>query len=126
MLEHLGVLLPRFQLVEQLDLAVDEGLVAAGQVDVEVADPLLEQGGLLGGHVDGHRLHDVEGLSEVAELVVGSHLDRLEGGGEVVLIVVHRVAEGVDQLGQPLLGQVVGGLGELAQRSGDGPGGGQR
>ena len=124
-LEHLGVLLLALELVEVLDLAVEQRLVAAGQVHVEVADALLEERRLLGGHVDGDGLHGVERLGEVAELVVGPHRDRLHRRAQVVLVVVHGVAQRVDELRQALLGEVVGGLGELAERTGDRPGGGE-
>ncbi len=119
----LRVLLALLELVEQLDLALDQGLVAAGQVHVEVADALAEEVSLLGGHVDGHGLHSVEGPSEVGQLVVRADLDGLHGGGqEAILFLVARVAKGVDEAGQALLGQVVGGDGETAEGAGDGPG----
>ena len=73
--ELVGVLLVRLELVDELDLAVEQRLVAAGQVDEHVADALAEQGGLLGGDLDGHLLDRGHGLAEVLELGAAAGLD---------------------------------------------------
>ena len=74
--ELVGVLLVRLELVDELDLAVEERLVAAGQVDEDVADALAEQDGLLLGHLDGHLLDRVEGVGQLADLVLRVDVDR--------------------------------------------------
>ena len=56
-LELVGVVLVGLELVDELDLAVEQRLVAAGQVDEDVADALAEQRGLLGGDLDRTVLH---------------------------------------------------------------------
>ena len=67
-----------FEVVEEGELAVEEALVAAGEVDVEVADAFAEQRGLLLGDGDGDVLDGAEGAREGADLVVGLDSDRGE------------------------------------------------
>ena len=68
--ELVGVFLVGLELIDELDLAVEERLVAAGQVDEDVADALAEQGALLLGHLDRHVLDRVEGVGQLADLVL--------------------------------------------------------
>ena len=74
--ELVGVFLVGLELVDELDLAVEEGLVAAGQVDEDVADALAQQGALLLGHLDRHVLDRVEGVGQLADLVLRVDVDR--------------------------------------------------
>ena len=74
-LEAVGVLLVDLELVDELDLAVEQRLVAAGQVHEHVADALAEQGRLLGGDLDRDVLDRGHGLAEVLELGAAAGLD---------------------------------------------------
>ena len=94
-------------LVEQRDLAVEQALVAAGEVDVQVADALLQELGLLLGDGDGHLLDRVEGLGEVTELVSRRHVDRREAL-ELVGRELTAATQRVDEARQTTLGDVTG------------------
>jgi hypothetical protein len=74
--ELVGVLFVGLELIDELDLTVEERLVAAGQVDEDVADALAEQDALLLGHLDRHLLDRVERLGELADLVPLLDVDR--------------------------------------------------
>ena len=114
--QGVGVALGRLQRVDELELAVDEGLAAATEVDEHVADRTA-QGHLLDRGAERHVLHGVEGLGELADLVAGAHRDG--GQGEVGVRTaehlgrVHRV----DELRQVDLGRVDGGPRELTDRA---------
>ena len=121
-LELVGILLATLQLVDEVDLAVEQRLVAASQVDEHLADALAEQGGLLRGHLAGHPLHVVEGVGQPADLVVGLDLDRDEGPHLEGHLVLGGVPQPLHQAGHLLGGEPVGGLGEVVERAGDAPG----
>lgn len=82
--EFLGVLGTAFHGVEERQLAVQEHLVAAGQVDEHLGDT-APQVRLLDGGLDGGALEGVEGLADLADLVLlvfevgrlGLHVNRL-------------------------------------------------
>ncbi len=85
--ELLGVLGAPLHGVEQGQLAVQQHLVAAGEVDEDLGDALAEFG-LLDGGFDGSALEGVEGLADLADLVLlvlqarglGLDVDVLAGG----------------------------------------------
>ncbi len=97
-LEQVGVLDLVLQFVQELDLAVDEGLQAPGEVDEDL-DLLFAAGlaGELGGldhGVDGHPVGAVEFLAEQVEAVAARGEGRLLGGGLLA------PAEGVEDVAQ--------------------------
>ncbi len=67
--QFLGVLGTAFHGVEEGQLAVQQHLVAAGQVDEHLGDAAA-QVGLLDGGLDGGALEGVEGLADLADLVL--------------------------------------------------------
>ncbi|MCF0091111.1 hypothetical protein B0E37_06230 [Streptomyces sp. MH192] len=67
--EFVGVLGPALHCVEQGELLVQQDLAAAGEVDEHLGDPGA-QFGLLDGALDGGALKGVEGLSDLADLVL--------------------------------------------------------
>ncbi len=73
--ERRGVVLVALEIVEQLQLPFHQALVAAGQVHEEVAHALAQQPRLLVRDLDGDRLHVVEGLGELADLILRRDLD---------------------------------------------------
>ena len=89
----------RLDLVEQTDLAIEQALVAASEVDVQVADALAQQLGLLLGDRDGHLLHGVERLREVADLVLRLDADRGEAL-ELIRGELATSAQRVDETGK--------------------------
>ena len=109
----------RLELIDELDLAVEERLVAAGQVDEDVADALAEQGGLLLGHLDGHLLDRVERVGQLADLVLRVDVDRDHRSATASASSSSGFRQPLHQGGQLLGGEPVGGLGELGQRPGD-------
>ena len=113
--ELVGLVDARLHVVEERDLPVEEALVPAGEVHVEVADPLLEQRRLLLRDRDRHLLHRAERLRELPDLVLGVDLDRRQltelVGGELSPLV-----QRVDQAGEPALGHVAGRASQGAQR----------
>ena len=68
--EFLGVLGAALHGVEQGELAVQQHLVAAGEVDEDLGDAAAHVG-LLDGGLDGGALQGVERLADLADLVVG-------------------------------------------------------
>src|ERR1019366_4800075 len=72
-----------FEVVEEGELTVEKALVAASEVDVEVADALPEEHRLLFGDGDRARLDVREGFGQRADLVVGFDAD---GGQRVELV----------------------------------------
>src|SRR4029450_3008709 len=84
--QGVGVGLGAFQVVDQFQLAVDQALAAPSQVEEHVADRLA-QSGLLGGDLDGHPVHRVEGGRHLADLVGGVHRDRVGDDGQVARVL---------------------------------------
>ena len=76
--EIVGFVGVAFEVVEERELAVEEALVAAREVDVEVSDAFAEQRGLLPGDGDGGLLDVAERGGELADFVVRLHGDRGE------------------------------------------------
>ena len=74
--ERGGVVLVALELVEQFELALEQALVAAGEVHEQVAHALAQQQGLVARDLDGHGLDVVERARELADLVVRVDLDR--------------------------------------------------
>ena len=115
--EFLGVLGPAFHGVEEGELAVQQDLVAAGEVDEDLGDAAA-QFGLLDGGLDGRALEGVEGLADLADLVLvvlqarrlGLHVDLFAGG------------EPAHHAGQPDAGGLVGLLAQPATGRGRGRG----
>ena len=117
-LQGLGVGLVALQVVDQLQLAVDQGLGAAGQVGEHVADRPA-QAGLLGGQPDRDLLDVVHRLGDLADLVLGVDADRLHPDVEVAPI---GGPQPLDRVGQPLLGDLDGPGPQLLQGPGHRPG----
>ena len=65
-----GVLLVALQPLDELQLALDQGLAAPGEVDEHGVDVGLQRG-LLGGQPDGLAVHRVERARHLADLVAG-------------------------------------------------------
>ena len=68
--ERGGVVLVALELVEQLELTLEQALVATGEVHEEVAHALAQQPRLLVRDLDGDGLDVVERLRELADLVL--------------------------------------------------------
>ena len=73
--ERAGVVLVALEVVEQLELALEQALVATGEVHEQVAHALAEQPRLLLRDLRGHRLDVVERAGELADLVLRLDLD---------------------------------------------------
>jgi hypothetical protein len=125
-LEQVGqlvrVLLAGLQLVDQLELALDQALRPAGQVDEHVVD-VAAQTGLLGRQLDGPLVQLVEGLGDVADLVPGVDPD---GFDFVRCRRCVRSLQPGDRLRQPDLGDVTGAGLQPPQRADHRPGDEQR
>ena len=107
------------ELGDEVELAAEQVLVAAAEVDEAVRDVAAEHG-LLDGQVERGVLHGVEGVGDVGHLVAGLDHDRVDGGD--LHVVAERGLQDVDDgLGQPALGHVLGLAGERPQRLGDRP-----
>ena len=68
--EPIGVFLVRLELVDELDLAIEQALVATCEVDDKVAETLTHQALLLRRNEGSRVLHCVEGDDQLAQLVV--------------------------------------------------------
>ena len=79
-LELIRVLLSGLEPVDEVDLAVEEALVAAGQVHEDVRDAPAEQLALLLGDVDGHLLDLRHRGRQLGDLVAALDLDRTQLG----------------------------------------------
>ncbi len=105
-LQRLRVLRPALHGVEQRELAVQQALVAAGQVEEHVADAAA-QGRLPDGRLDGGPLDGAERRTDVLDLRRPAGVD----GRRLVLDVdVLALLEAVDDVGQPLVGQLERGV----------------
>ncbi len=67
--EFVGVLGPAFHGVEEGELLVQQDLAAAGEVDEDLGDA-VPQFELFDGGLDGRALKGVEGLADLADLVL--------------------------------------------------------
>lgn len=110
------------QFGDERELTLDEALGAAREVGEHRVDVAPQQG-LLGGEADRLAVHVVEGRGHLADLVPGVHTDRLHGRVDVLRVGLGQL---LDQLGQPVLGDLGGGLLEAAQRTDHGPGDDER
>ncbi len=115
-LEDVGVLLTGLHRVQLGELATEQHLVAARDVDEHLGDA-RPQRGLLLGDLHGDVVDGVEGLGQPADLVAGLHGDRLDGHSGAFARDLHPLDHS-RQLGADL----AGGNGEPAQRPGDPPG----
>src|SRR6266542_1307889 len=109
------VALPSLQVLDQLELAVDQDLVAPGEVEEHVADALA-QGRLLGGDLDGDVVHLAEGRRHLADLVAGDDRGGDLLGLEVDLLGPLQLLEALHHRRQPALDQLLGGLLEALER----------
>ena len=116
-IQLLRVGLVHLELVDHLELAFEEALVAAGEAHVEVADALPQDAPLIAG--DRHRgvLDLVEGAGELTDLVARIDRDRDDVGDRLLVLALERV----DEVGQLPLGDVSGGAGEAPERPDGGP-----
>src|SRR3546814_16481957 len=83
-LEDVGVGLVALQVGDEVELAAEQVLVAAPEVDVRVAD-VAAQHGLLDGEVDGAGLDRAQRGGDVTDLVTRLHGDRRPLGDDHVL-----------------------------------------
>ena len=115
-LELVRVGLRRFQLVDELDLTVEQRLVAPGQADEDLADALAQERRLLVGNGAGDPLNAVECPRQLTDLVFRVDPDRehLTRG-----FVRPRVAKALDERRELFARECVGALGEPAERLGD-------
>ena len=116
-LELVRITLVGFELVDELDLAVEQGLVAASQVHENIADSLPQQGALLLGDLHGHPLQVVEGGRQLTQLVPRFQIDGLRLEGDVPRAGLQLRHQRRELLGRDAVGR----LGQAAKRSGDGP-----
>ncbi|GAA3112855.1 hypothetical protein GCM10020254_68950 [Streptomyces goshikiensis] len=108
--EFLGVLGAPFHGVEEGQLAVQEHLIAAGQVDEDLGDSAA-QFGLLDGGLDGGALEAVEGEGDLADLV----LLEFQAGRLGLDVDALACGEAAHDAGQPDAGGLVGVLAEPGQ-----------
>ena len=101
LLEALRVLLVLLQRLDQRELLVDEGGVAPREGHEHGAD-LRPQLGLPGRQGDRLPVHVVDGAGELAELLLGVHVDRDD------LVRLLALPDPVDRLGQLHVGHVEG------------------
>ena len=116
-LELVRVLLVRLEPVDELDLTVEEGLVAPGQVDEDVGDALAQCCVLLRGDIGGGAGKTVQRLGDGAQLMMIVHIDlgEAERWGWPI-----GSAQRLDERGELLIGDLAGGPAEAPQRGGDG------
>ena len=76
--QHLGVVDLGLELVEHGELAVDQRAVAAGHRDEDVRHAAAQHLDLFVGDADERRLHRVERIGELGQLVVAAGIDRLD------------------------------------------------
>ncbi|RAO56500.1 hypothetical protein PSN01_03378 [Micromonospora saelicesensis] len=116
-LQLLRVVFAALHRVEQGELAVDERLRASGQAQEDLAD-VATQVGLLDGGPQRGLLDGVERLADLADLV-GAELQRGRLGGHVDLLAA---PEPLHHPGQPLVGELPGGLPQPVQLAQQVPG----
>ncbi len=105
------------QFGDQRELTLDQALRTAREVGEHRVDVAPQQR-LLGGEADRLAVHVVEGRGHPADLVPAVHTDRLDGGVHVLRV---RLGQLLDQLGQAVLGDLLRGVLEPAQRADHGP-----
>ena len=114
-LEALGVLFVALELLDQVELLVDQGGVAARERHEHLAD-LLTDLGFAGSQVDGLLVEVVDRSGELADLFVRGDVDPLDrarlGAG----------TDAVDRLGQVDVGDLEGALTDPADRVDQGAG----
>ena len=104
--EGVGVGLVGLELGDEVELAAEQVLVAAAEVDEAVGD-VAAQHGLLDGEVERRVLHGVEGVGDVGHLVAGVDPHRLDGRDSHVL-AERRLEDVGDGRGQAVLGHRLG------------------
>ena len=115
--QRVGVGLLRLELGDEVELAAEQVLVAAAEVDEAVGD-VAAQHGLLDGQVERRVLHGVQRLGDVRHLVPGVHAHRRHRRHHDV--VAERGLEDLGhRVGQPPIGHVLGLPGQRPQRAGD-------
>ena len=116
--QPVGVLLGLLQVVDQRQLALDQGLAAAGQVDEHRVQVAAEHG-LVGRQPDRFPVDLVEGPRHFADLVARGDPDQLDLGRRVLALAL---AQPADHVGQ-LAARDLEGVGpQLAQRADHRPG----
>ena len=117
--EGVGVGFVGFEFGDEVELAAEEVLVAAAEVDEAVGDVAAEDG-LFDGEVEGGVLDGVEGVGDVGDFVAGVDADGFDGGhGDVVAEGGFEDVE--DGVGEAVLGHLLGLAGQGPQRLGDRP-----
>ncbi len=112
------VALAALQLLDQRELPLDQRLAAPGQVDEHGVD-VGAQLGLVARQPDGLAVHLVEGARDLADLVLGEDADGRHLGGDHA---VARLAQVLDEVGQPLAGDLQGLAAQAAQGAYQGSG----
>ena len=107
------------QRVDQLELAVHERLVAAGDVQEHREQPAA-QGGLFDGGLDGGEPGGVEGPADLADLV-GHRLHVASGGASAAASTSSPAPNRSMTCGQLAVGQQVGGVAQRLQAARDAP-----
>ena len=77
--ERRGIVLVALELVEQLELALEEALVPAGEVHEQISHALAQEQSLVARDSHRHGFDVVEGARELADLIVRVDLDRRKG-----------------------------------------------
>ena len=77
--ERRGIVFVALELVEQLELTLEQALVAAREVHEQIAHALAQQQGLVARDLHRHGFDVVERARELADFVVRVDLDRREG-----------------------------------------------
>ncbi len=117
--EGVGVGFVGFEFGDEVELAAEEVLVAAAEVDEAVGDVAAEDG-LFDGEVEGGVLDGVEGGGDVGDFVAGVDDDGVDGGD--LDVVAEGCFEDVDDgVGEAALGHLLGLTGQGPQRLGDRP-----
>ena len=120
-LERVGIGLGGLELIEEADLTVEQALVAPSEVDEQLADALAEEVRLLDGDRHGRLLDGGERLGEVADLVLATCVSTGVITGTATEPSSLGLRSASTRLGKLLVGHLVGGGGETAQRAGDRP-----
>ncbi len=110
--------LAALELGDQGQLTLDEALASTREVGEHRVDVATEQG-LLGGESDGFLVHVVEGRGHLADLVPAVHTDGLHGRVDVLRVGLGQL---LDELGQTVVGDLLGGVLQTTQRAHHGAG----